>query len=77
MANSLALERAAIGADTAAPVGGVIEHDRQGRPNGLLHETAIGLVKRVMPGSERRRGRGDDRGRPPPSTVSRDHLDIG
>ena len=48
VANSLALERAAIGAETAAPVGGVIEHDGQGRPTGVLQETAIGLIKRVM-----------------------------
>ena len=47
--NTVALERAAIGIDTAAPVGGVIERDDRGRPNGLLHETAIGLIKRVMP----------------------------
>jgi predicted amidohydrolase YtcJ len=47
--NSVALERAGIGPDTPAPVGGVIERDDQGRPNGLLHETAIGLINRVMP----------------------------
>ncbi|MBZ5559892.1 MAG: amidohydrolase [Acidobacteriia bacterium] len=47
--NSLALERAGIGAGTAAPVGGVIERDELGRPNGLLHETAMGLINRVMP----------------------------
>jgi predicted amidohydrolase YtcJ len=46
--NSLALERAGIGADTAAPVGGLIERDDAGRPNGLLHETAMGLINRVM-----------------------------
>ncbi len=48
-ASSAALERAGIGATTTAPVGGVIERDREGRPNGVLHETAIGLIKRVMP----------------------------
>jgi predicted amidohydrolase YtcJ len=47
--NSLALERAGIDAETTAPIGGVIERDSDGHPNGLLHETAIGLLKRVMP----------------------------
>jgi predicted amidohydrolase YtcJ len=47
--NSAALARAGIGAGTDAPVGGVIERDARGEPTGLLHETAIGLVKRVMP----------------------------
>jgi predicted amidohydrolase YtcJ len=47
--NSSALEHAAIGTDTDAPVGGIIGRDSQGRPNGLLHETAIGLMKRAMP----------------------------
>jgi hypothetical protein len=47
--NSLALERAGIGPETTAPVGGVIEHDDDGRPNGLLHETAMGLIGSIMP----------------------------
>src|SRR5262249_22095600 len=47
--NSTALERAGIGVDTDAPIGGVIERDERGRPTGLLHETAIGLVNRVVP----------------------------
>jgi predicted amidohydrolase YtcJ len=47
--NSTAFERAAIGSDTAAPVGGLIERDSRGRANGLLHETAIGLMKQAMP----------------------------
>jgi hypothetical protein len=47
--NSLALERAGIGPETTAPVGGVIEHDDHGRPNGLLHETAMGLIGSIMP----------------------------
>jgi predicted amidohydrolase YtcJ len=47
--NSLALERAGIGAGTKAPVGGVIEQDEHGQPNGLLHETAMGFINRVMP----------------------------
>lgn len=47
--NSAAMARAGINADTAAPVGGVIERDERGQPNGLLHETAMGLINRVMP----------------------------
>lgn len=47
--NSVALQHAGIGADTAAPVGGVIERDDRGRATGLLHETAMGLITRVMP----------------------------
>ena len=49
VANTLALELAEIGAGTAAPTGGVIERDDGGQPNGVLHETAIGLIKRVLP----------------------------
>jgi predicted amidohydrolase YtcJ len=48
-ANSAALARASIGVDTSAPVGGVIERDAAGVPNGLLHETAMGLINKVMP----------------------------
>ncbi|MBV9082021.1 MAG: amidohydrolase, partial [Acidobacteriaceae bacterium] len=48
-ANSVALRRAAIDATTPAPPGGVIEYDEHGEPNGLLHETAMGLINRVMP----------------------------
>jgi predicted amidohydrolase YtcJ len=47
--NSRALAAAAIGPDTSAPVGGIVERDARGRPTGLLHETAMGLVARVMP----------------------------
>jgi predicted amidohydrolase YtcJ len=47
--NTVALERAGIGPDTQAPVGGAIERDERGIPNGLLHETAMGLVNRAMP----------------------------
>ena len=48
-ANSVALARAGIDAATAAPPGGVIGRDERGEPTGLLHETAMGLVNRVMP----------------------------
>jgi predicted amidohydrolase YtcJ len=47
--NSLALERAGVTADMTDPAGGVIERDDAGRPTGLLHETAMGLIARAMP----------------------------
>ncbi|HEY3838758.1 MAG TPA: amidohydrolase [Bryobacteraceae bacterium] len=47
--NSAALRLAGITAETDSPAGGVIERDERGQPNGLLHETAMGLVNRVMP----------------------------
>jgi predicted amidohydrolase YtcJ len=47
--SSRALEQAGIGPSTEAPAGGVIERGEDGRPNGLLHETAMGLVNRVIP----------------------------
>ena len=47
--NSVALERAGIAAHTTSPTGGVIERDERGEPNGLLRETAMGLINRVMP----------------------------
>jgi predicted amidohydrolase YtcJ len=47
--NSAALRLAGIGANTNNPPGGVIERDERGEPTGLLHETAMGLINRVMP----------------------------
>ena len=47
--NAMALERAGIGAGTEPPTGGVIDRDDRGRATGLLRETAMGLVTRVMP----------------------------
>jgi predicted amidohydrolase YtcJ len=47
--NSRALEAAGIGPDTASPVGGIVDRDERGQPTGLLHETAMGLVARVIP----------------------------
>jgi predicted amidohydrolase YtcJ len=47
--NSVALEKARIGADTAAPPGGDIDRDDRGQPTGILRETAMGLVSTVMP----------------------------
>ncbi|MGH9143946.1 MAG: amidohydrolase [Vicinamibacterales bacterium] len=47
--NSRALAAAAIREDTPSPVGGIVERDERGQLTGLLHETAMGLVSRVMP----------------------------
>jgi predicted amidohydrolase YtcJ len=47
--NSAALARAAVGAETDAPAGGVIDRDERGQPTGLLRETAMGLINLVMP----------------------------
>lgn len=47
--NSLALQKAGVGPDTPAPVGGFVERDERGLPTGLLHETAMGLINKVMP----------------------------
>jgi predicted amidohydrolase YtcJ len=48
-ANSTALRLADITADTPDPPGGVIERDERCEPTGLLHETAMGLINRVVP----------------------------
>ena len=47
--NSVALRRAGIARDTAAPPGGAIGRDEAGEPNGLLYETAMELVQKVQP----------------------------
>lgn len=44
-----ALRRASIGAATSAPAGGRIGLDRDGQPDGMLHEHAAGLVDRAIP----------------------------
>jgi predicted amidohydrolase YtcJ len=49
VANTAALQLAGIDRDTLAPAGGIIERGSTGEPNGLLHETAIGLIQRVLP----------------------------
>ncbi|WP_353097356.1 amidohydrolase [Tissierella praeacuta] len=49
--NSLALKYAGIDKDTVVPEGGIIEKDPEtGEPTGILHGTAILLVRKVMPG---------------------------
>ncbi|MEQ9002740.1 MAG: amidohydrolase [Pseudomonadales bacterium] len=48
-ANSTALARAGISADTEDPPLGVIERDAAGEPTGTLRETAQALMTRVLP----------------------------
>lgn len=47
--NSRALALAGITAETPDPAGGAIGRDREGQPNGILSETAIELVRSVIP----------------------------
>jgi predicted amidohydrolase YtcJ len=49
VANSAALKLAGIDANTAAPPAGTIEHQADGRPTGVLKETAAELVTRLIP----------------------------
>ncbi|GAB3548077.1 putative amidohydrolase YtcJ [Actinopolyspora lacussalsi] len=48
-ANSAALRAAGIERDTADPPGGRIERERDGTPQGTLHESAVELVSRHVP----------------------------
>jgi predicted amidohydrolase YtcJ len=47
--NSLALSLSGIGPGTKAPLGGMIYRGTDGRPNGVLAETALGLVTAHIP----------------------------
>lgn len=49
LANSAALRLAAVSAETRDPVNGVIVREGNGAPTGLLQESAIGLVRRLLP----------------------------
>jgi hypothetical protein len=49
VANSIALSLAGIDRSTPNPDGGLIERELDGEPSGLLHETAVGIVNRVIP----------------------------
>lgn len=59
VASTSALRRAGIGASTPNPPGGTIERGPDGRPTGVLRETAVGLVSSALatevpsPGPER------------------------
>ena len=49
-ANALALEAAGIDRNTADPEGGVIRRDaKTGEPDGVLEETALGIVRGLIP----------------------------
>ena len=59
VANSVALDMAGITADSPDPPGGTIDRDANGQPTGVLKESAMGLVTRLIPGlgpGERREG---------------------
>lgn len=47
--NSRALKLAGIDRTTPDPVGGIIEHDAQGEPTGILREVAAHDIERVIP----------------------------
>ena len=49
VANSLALDMAGITAATPDPPGGTIDRDEAGQPTGVLKESAMGLVTRLIP----------------------------
>lgn len=49
LANSLVLELAGIDEKTPDPVGGTIVRDASGRPTGVLKDTAMQLVTKVIP----------------------------
>ncbi|NKB69714.1 MAG: amidohydrolase family protein [Candidatus Latescibacteria bacterium] len=48
-ANSVALQRAGINRDTPDPPGGALVRDGGGEPTGILLETAMDLVRGIMP----------------------------
>ncbi|MCC6931000.1 MAG: amidohydrolase [Gemmatimonadaceae bacterium] len=49
LANQRALSLAGVGVETPEPAGGAIIRDADGRPTGLLQETASALVRRHLP----------------------------
>ncbi|MDP9370300.1 MAG: amidohydrolase [Chloroflexota bacterium] len=49
VANSVALARAGVTRATSDPVGGQVDRDESGEPTGLLRETAMGLVRSLVP----------------------------
>jgi predicted amidohydrolase YtcJ len=49
LANQRALSLAGVGVETPEPSGGAIVRDADGRPTGLLQETASALVRRRLP----------------------------
>src|SRR5215467_2576390 len=49
VANSYAFRLAKVTAETKDPEAGIIVRDEQGRPAGVLKETAMGLVEKIVP----------------------------
>lgn len=49
VANSRALALAGVTAATPDPEGGIVDRDAHGEPTGVLRESAMGLVRAVMP----------------------------
>jgi len=49
VANSKAMELAGITRNSSSPDGGIVEKFADGRASGILHETAVGMVNRVIP----------------------------
>ena len=49
LANSRALALAGITHDTPNPEDGLVEHESDGEPSGLLKEAAVGLVSKLLP----------------------------
>lgn len=47
--NSVALERAEISRNSSDPQGGEIERDEHGEPTGVLKESAMDLLRRIIP----------------------------
>ncbi len=50
VANTAALQAAGVGPSTPDPAGGSLDRDALGHPNGILRETAIGIVSSVTGG---------------------------
>lgn len=49
LANTAALKAAGVASQTKAPAGGEIDHDAQGKPTGILRESAKQLVRAKIP----------------------------
>ena len=59
VANSAALRAAGITGKSKAPQGGAIDLDKSGKPNGILRDTAMEAVEKIIPpptAEERKRG---------------------
>lgn len=54
LANTTALRLAAVSAETRDPADGVIVRDANGAPTGLLQESAMGIVRRLLPSPSER-----------------------